>query len=190
MAGAMKFNLTCPRCNGSGKTANQCPKCRGAGVLARPDQVEVRIPAGTQTGSRLRVQGKGNAGTRGGQAGDLYITIRVEQHPFFKRDGDNIEIRVPVTVTEAGLGSKIEVPTIDGRALLKVPQGTQNGQRFRLREKGVENSRKGTRGDQIIEVFIQAPDVQNERTRELLRELAQVETVDPRAALWEQTSDK
>jgi molecular chaperone DnaJ len=190
MAGAMKFNLTCPRCNGSGKTSNQCPKCRGAGVLARPDQVEVRIPAGTQTGSRLRVQGKGNAGTRGGQAGDLYITIRVEQHPFFKRDGDNIEIRVPVTVTEAGLGSKIEVPTIDGRALLKVPQGTQNGQRFRLREKGVENARKGIRGDQIIEVFIQAPDVQNERTRELLRELAQVETVDPRAALWEQTSDK
>jgi molecular chaperone DnaJ len=93
-------------------------------------------------------------------------------------------------VTEAGLGSKIEVPTIDGRALLKVPQGTQNGQRFRLREKGVENARKGIRGDQIIEVFIQAPDVQNERTRELLRELAQVETVDPRAALWEQTSDK
>jgi molecular chaperone DnaJ len=186
----MKFNLTCPRCSGRGKLSNVCPKCRGAGVLARPDQVEVRIPAGTLTGSRLRVGGKGNAGTRGGQAGDLYITIRVEPHPFFKREGDNIEIRVPITVSEAGLGAKIEVPTIDGRALLKVPQGTQNGQRFRLREKGVENPRKGSRGDQIVEVFIQAPNVQNERTRELLRELSQVETADPREELWAQTSDK
>jgi len=190
MAGAMKFNLTCPRCGGRGKLANVCPKCRGAGVLAKPDQVEVRIPAGTQTGSRLRVGGKGNAGARGGQAGDLYITIRVDPHPFFKREGDNIEIKVPITITEAGLGAKIEVPTIDGRALLKVPQGTQNGQRFRLREKGVENARKGNRGDQIVEVYIQAPNVQNERTRELLRELAQVEVEDPRAEMWAQTSDK
>jgi molecular chaperone DnaJ len=190
MAGAMKFNLTCPRCGGKGKLNNVCPKCRGAGVLSRPDQVEVRIPAGTQTGSRLRVGGKGNAGTRGGQAGDLYITIRVEAHPFFKREGDNIDIQVPITVSEAGLGAKIEVPTIDGRALLKVPQGTQNGQRFRLREKGVENARKGVRGDQIVEVIIQAPNVQNERTRELLRELAQVEGEDPRSAMWQQTSEK
>lgn len=190
MAGAMKFNLTCPRCGGKGKLSNVCPKCRGAGVLVRPDQVEVRIPPGTQTGSRLRVAGKGNAGLRGGQAGDLYITIRVEAHPVFKREGDNIEIKMPITVSEAGLGAKIEVPTIDGRAILKVPQGTQNGQRFRLREKGVENPRKGSRGDQIIEVFIQAPDVQNERTRELLRELAQVEAANPRASLWEQASDK
>lgn len=189
MAGAMKFNLTCPRCGGRGKLSNTCPKCRGAGVISRPDQVEVRIPAGTQTGSRLRVAGKGNSGTRGGQAGDLYITIRVETHPFFKREGDNIEIRVPITVSEAGLGAKIEVPTVDGRALLKVPQGTQNGQRFRLREKGVENPRKGTRGDQIVEVSIQAPDVQNERTRELLRELAQVDNQDPRSELWAQSGD-
>ncbi|WP_031496792.1 DnaJ C-terminal domain-containing protein [Bryobacter aggregatus] len=190
MAGAMKFNLTCPRCNGTGKLSNTCPKCRGAGVVARPDQVEVRIPAGTQTGSRLRVAGKGNSGTRGGKAGDLYITIRVEAHPFFKRDGDNIEIRLPITVSEAGLGAKIEVPTIDGRAILKVPQGTQNGQRFRMAEKGVENARKNSRGDQIVEVYIQAPSVNNERTRELLRELAQVEAEDPRAEIWRETSAK
>lgn len=190
MAGAMKFNLTCPRCGGKGKLNNVCPKCRGAAVLSRPDQVEVRIPTGTLTGSRLRVAGKGNAGTRGGQAGDLYITIRVETHPFFRREGDNIEIQVPITVSEAGLGAKIEVPTIDGRALLKVPQGTQNGQRFRLREKGAENARKGVRGDQIVEVIIQAPNVQNERTRELLRELAQMEGEDPRSAMWQQTSEK
>ena len=129
--------------------------------------------------------GKGNAGVAGGAAGDLYITIRVEEHPFFKRSGDNIEIQIPLSVSEAGLGAKIEVPTIDGRALLKIPQGTQNGQKFRLREKGVLNSRKSTRGDEIVEVVLQAPNVHNERTRELLRELAQVQETDPRAGVWE-----
>ena len=101
----------------------------------------------------------------GGAAGDLYITVRVEPHPFFRRDGDDIHIQVPVTVSEAGLGAKIEVPTIDGRALLKVPQGTQNQQKFRLREKGVMNARKNQRGDEIVEVVIQAPKVHDERTR-------------------------
>jgi molecular chaperone DnaJ len=138
------------------------------------------------SGSRLRVAGKGNAGTAGGPPGDLYITVRVEEHPFFKRDGDNINIQVPVTVSEAGLGAKIEVPTIDGRSLLKIPQGTQNGQKFRLREKGVFNGRKNSRGDEIVEVVLRSPDVHNERTRELLRELAQVQTGDVRANLWNQ----
>jgi molecular chaperone DnaJ len=147
--------------------------------------VEVRIPAGTQSGSRLRVAGKGNAGTLGAPPGDLYITIQVQSHPFFVRDGDNINIDVPITVSEAGLGAKIEVPTIDGKAQLKIPQGTKNGQKFRMREKGVFNSRKESRGDQIVEVSIQAPNVHDERTKELLRELAQVQTEDPRAELWE-----
>ncbi len=184
MAGAMKFNLQCPRCGGTGRLKNTCPTCRGEGRLSRQDTVEVRIPPGVAAGSRLRVAGKGNAGLAGGPAGDLYITIRVEEHPFFKRDGDNINIQVPLTVSEAGLGAKIEVPTIDGRALLKIPQGTQNGQKFRLREKGVANARKNTRGDEIVEVVLQAPKVQDERTRELLRELAQVQTEDIRAHIW------
>ena len=184
MAGAMKFNLTCPRCGGSGRLKNACPTCRGEGVVTRGDTVEVRIPQGVASGSRLRVAGKGNAGVAGGPAGDLYITVRVEEHPFFKRDGDNIDIEVPLTVAEAGLGAKIEVPTIDGRAILKIPQGTQNGQRFRLREKGVFNARKNTRGDEIVEVVLRAPDVHNERTRELLRELAQVQTEDVRSDMW------
>jgi molecular chaperone DnaJ len=184
MAGAMKFNLTCPRCGGSGRLKNACPTCRGEGVVTRPDTVEVRIPQGVTSGTRLRVAGKGNAGVAGGPAGDLYITIRVEEHPFFKRAGDNIEIQVPLTVAEAGLGAKIEVPTIDGRAILKIPQGTQNGQKFRLREKGVQNSRKSTRGDEIVEVILRAPDIHNERTRELLRELAQVQTEDVRSEMW------
>jgi molecular chaperone DnaJ len=186
MAGAMKFNLTCQRCGGSGRLKNTCPTCFGQGVVSKTDSVEVRIPAGVPQGARLRVAGKGNAGVAGGSPGDLYITVRIEEHPFFQRTGDNIEVKVPLTVSEAGLGAKIEVPTIDGKALLKIPQGTQNGQRFRLREKGVFNSRKNTRGDEIVEVVLQAPNVHNERTRELLRELAQVQTEDVRSEIWSQ----
>jgi molecular chaperone DnaJ len=184
MAGAMKFNLTCQRCGGSGRLRNACPTCRGEGVISRPDVVEVRIPPGVSSGTRLRVANKGNAGVAGGPSGDLYITVRVEEHPFFKRNGDNVEIQVPLSVSEAGLGAKIEVPTIDGRALLKIPQGTQNGQKFRLREKGIANARKNTRGDEIVEVVLQAPNVHNERTRELLRELSQVQQEDVRADIW------
>lgn len=184
MAGAMRFSLTCPHCGGQGRLRNACPSCHGQGRIPKTETVEVRIPPGVPNGSRLRVAGKGNAGTLGAPPGDLYITVRVQPHPFFHREGDDIEIRVPVTVSEAGLGAKIEVPTIDGRALLKVPQGTRNGQKFRLREKGVFNSRKNTRGDQIVEVVIQPPKVRDERTRELLRELANLHPEDPRAELW------
>lgn len=183
-AGAMRFSLTCPRCNGSGRLRNQCPTCHGDGRITTTETVDVRIPPGAQQGSRLRVAGKGNAGTHGAPAGDLYITVRVEPHPFFRRDGDDIEITVPVRIDEAGLGTKIEVPTIDGRALLKIPQGTRNGQKFRLRDKGVLNSRSGKRGDQIVEVQIEAPEVHDERTKELLREYAQLHPQDPRDAIW------
>ena len=184
MAGAMKFQLTCPRCEGRGRLRNVCPKCHGDGRIAHSDPVDVRIPVGVQTGQRLRVPGKGNAGLMGGPPGDLYITVRVEEHPFFKRSGDNIEIQVPISVAEAGLGARIEVPTIDGRALLKVPQGTENGQKFRLRERGIQNPRKNERGDEIVQVTIKAPDVHNERTRELLRELGQLQHEDPRKEIW------
>jgi molecular chaperone DnaJ len=186
MAGAMRFNLTCPRCGGSGKLTNSCPTCGGDGRVTRTETVEVRIPAGARNGSRLRVPGKGNAGTHGAPPGDLYITTRVEEHPFFHRESDNIEIKVPLSVWEASLGAKIEVPTIDGRAQLKIPQGTRNGQRFRLREKGVLNSRTNARGDQIVEVIVEAPDPRDERTRELLREMARLHPEDPRAGIWSQ----
>ena len=186
MAGAMKFSLTCPRCGGAGKLRNACPTCGGDGRVAKTEAVDVRIPPGARTGSRLRVPGKGNAGTMGAPAGDLYITTKVAEHPFFRREGDNIEIRVPITVWEAGLGAKIEVPTLDGRTLLKIPQGTRNGQKFRMRDKGVENSRTGSRGDQIVDVAIEAPDPRDERTRELLRELAKLHPDDPRAKMWQE----
>jgi molecular chaperone DnaJ len=184
MAGAMKFNLTCPRCGGSGKLRNACPTCGGEGRVTHTESVEIRIPPGARDGSRLRVPGKGNAGTMGAPPGDLYITTKVEPHPFFRREGDNIEITVPISVWEASLGAKIEVPTIDGRTLLKIPQGTTNAQRFRLREKGVLNQRTNQRGDQIVEVSISAPDPRDERTRELLRELAKLHPEDPRGEMW------
>ncbi len=184
MAGAMRFNLTCPKCGGSGKLKNACPTCQGEGRIAHTETVEVRIPPGARNGSRLRVPGKGNAGSMGAPAGDLYITTRVEDHPYFHREGDDIQIRVPVAVWEAGLGAKIEVPTVDGRTLLKVPQGTHNGQKFRLREKGVFNARTNQRGDQIVEIAIETPAVQDERTKEILRELAGLHPEDPRADLW------
>jgi molecular chaperone DnaJ len=183
-AGAMRFSLTCPRCNGTGRLRNTCPTCHGDGRIATTENIEVRIPPGAQEGSRLRVAAKGNAGTHGAPAGDLYITLRVEPHSFFRRSGDDIEITVPVRIDEAGLGAKIEVPTIDGRALLKIPQGTRNGQKFRLREKGVLNARSNQRGDQIVEVVIEAPVVRDERTKELLREYAQLHPEDPREPVW------
>jgi molecular chaperone DnaJ len=180
----MRFSLTCPKCEGAGRMRNICANCHGDGRVSTTETVEVRIPAGAQQGSRLRVAGKGNAGTHSAPPGDLYITIRVEAHPFFRREGDDINISVPVRIDEAGLGTKIEVPTIDGRALLKIPQGTQNGQKFRLREKGVHNSRTSARGDQIVEIAVQAPVVQDERTKELLREYALLHPDDPRKEIW------
>lgn len=185
MAGAMRFQLTCPRCEGRGRLQNTCGACHGEGRLAHPETVEVRIPPGAETGSRLRVAGKGNAGTGGAPPGDLYITTRVEEHPFFKRQGNDIHITVPVTVTEAALGAKVEVPTIDGKSVLKIPPGVDSGKTLRLREKGVLRRRTGVRGDQYIEIRIVAPKVQDERTKEILRELARLNPEDPRAGLFE-----
>jgi molecular chaperone DnaJ len=184
-ANRMKFNVTCPRCHGTGKNVSPCPVCHGEGVVNRTEPLEVRIKAGTRDGQRIRIAGKGNAGTHGGQPGDLYVIIRAGDHPVFRREGDDIHVTVPITATEAALGSKIEVPTIDGRALLKVPPGTQSGQKLRLREKGVPSATKeGARGDEIVEVKVTVPMPRDEKTKELLRELAKLNPEDPRADLW------
>jgi len=183
--GRMKFNVTCPRCHGSGKNISPCPVCHGEGVVSRTEPLEVRIKAGTRDGQRIRIPGKGNSGGHGGSAGDLYVIIRAGEHPVFRRDGDDIQITVPVTATEAALGAKIEVPTIDGRALLKVPPGTQSGQKLRLREKGVPSATKeGARGDEIVEVKLTVPMPGDEKTKDLLRELAKLNPEDPRAELF------
>jgi molecular chaperone DnaJ len=184
MAGAMRFQLTCPRCQGRGRLQNVCASCGGEGRLLHPETVEVRIPPGAEDGSRLRVPGKGNAGTSGAPPADLYITTRVQEHPFFKRRGNDISIHVPITVTEAALGAKVEVPTIEGSALLKIPPGVDSGKILRLREKGVLNRRTNVRGDLLIEVHILSPKAHDERSREILRELARLNPEDPRAGLF------
>jgi molecular chaperone DnaJ len=189
MGGRMKFNIQCPRCNGTGKVQNGCPTCDGEGVVIKREPLEFRIKAGTRDGQRIRLAGKGNAGTDGGAPGDLFLIVKVGTHPVFTRVADDIYVTVPVTVAEAALGAKIEVPTIDthdggGRTQLKIPPGTQTGQKLRLREKGVPSaSRDGARGDEIVEVKIVVPKVQDERSKEILRELAKLNPEDPRAEL-------
>src|SRR5579885_3362641 len=183
--GRMKFNVQCPRCHGTGKNVSICPTCHGEGSRDRTEPLEVRIKAGTRDGQRIRIAGKGNAGTHGGPAGDLYVIIRTEDHAIFHREGDDIRLTVPVSATEAALGAKIEVPTIDGRALLKIPPGTQSGQKLRLRERGVPSAtRYCCRGDEIVEVRVTVPMPRDERTKQLLRELAQLNPEDPRAEIW------
>jgi DnaJ-class molecular chaperone len=141
----------------------------------------VRIPAGVETGSRIRVAGKGQAGVYGGPSGDLYIITNVGTHAYFKRQGDNIYCTIPITVPEAALGARIEVPTIDGKASLRIPPGTQSGQKFRLRERGSPSLRAGgARGDQFVEVKITLPKVISEETKELLQRFARHNPENPR----------
>ncbi len=190
MGGRMKFNIQCPRCGGSGKIQNACPTCDGEGVVTRREPLEFRVKAGTRDGQRIRLAGKGNAGVDGGAAGDLFLIIKVGTHPVFRRTGDDIFVTVPVTMMEAALGAKIDVPTIDtqdggGRTQLKIPPGTQTGQKLRLREKGVVSAaQEGKRGDEIVEVRVVVPKVQDERSKEILRELAKLNSDDPREALF------
>ena len=189
-AGAMRFSVTCPQCGGSGRARKPCATCGGAGVIRKPETFDVRIPAGVDTGSRVRVPGKGNAGLDGGPPGDLYIVTEVEPHPFFERKGDNLHTKVPISVTEAALGTKVEVPTIDGPSTIRIPPGTQSGQRLRLRGKGAPSLRGDVRGDQFVEVQVVVPKVADERSKEILRELARLNPQHPRQDLKDYYSGK
>lgn len=183
--GRMKFNIPCPRCGGSGKAQSVCPTCHGDGAVERTESLEIRVKPGTRDGQRIRLAGKGNAGANGGQPGDLYIIIRMGDHPVFRREGDNIYVTVPVEAWEAALGARIEVPTIDGRSQLRVPPGTQSGQKLRLREKGVPSATKdGHRGDEIVEIKIVVPEARDLKVRELWQDLQKLSPEDPRAELW------
>ena len=182
-AGALRFTVSCPQCGGVGRLPRGCSNCGKRGRIAKTESFDVRIPAGVQTGSRIRLPRKGNGGVQGGRPGDLYIVTEVGSHPYFDRRGDNIYSAVPVTVTEAALGAKIEVLTLDGRASLRVPPGTQSGQKFRLRGKGAPSLRSKQRGDHYVEVQVKVPNAADERTREILRELGQLHPENPRNAL-------
>lgn len=172
VSGVLRFASTCRRCGGQGSLGSEgCGNCSGTGVLKQRETIKIHIPAGVDSGSRVRVAGKGRAGRNGGPNGDLYIVTQVATHPFFKRIGDNIHCAVPVSVTEASVGSRIQVPTVDGWASVKVPPGTESGQKFRLRGKGAPLLRGSGRGDQYVEVHVATPRANDERSRQLLREL-------------------
>src|ERR1700684_4428955 len=188
--GAGKMRLQVPRTprGGSGKLRTVCKTCGGEGRLRRTETIDVRIPAGVATGSRVRVPGKGNAGTMGAPVGDLYLRVDVKPHPFFERRGNDLYVKVPVTVSEATLGSKVEVPTIDGRSLVRIPPGTNSGSTLRLREKGVPSARDGSRGDEYVEIQVIVPKPTDERVRNLMKELEQIEPEDPRKDLFAKAS--
>ena len=185
VSGKMRFQITCSRCGGSGRLRTMCRNCGGEGRVARVESLDVRIPPGAQTGSRVRVAGRGNAGLHGAPPGDLYIVMKVEPHPFFDRRGDDLFTVVPITVPEASLGAKVEVPTIDGRAQVRIPPGTNSGKKLRLREKGAPSARHaGKRGDQIVEVQVVVPKPEDERVRNLLKELDKIDHEDPRREIF------
>ena len=180
--GFMKFSSACPACGGSGAARGEdCADCRGQGLVQRTNLINVRIPAGVDSGSKVRIPGKGNAGPNNGPEGDLYIMIEVTPHPLFKREGSNVYIKVPVTVPEATLGAKIEVPTLDGKTTIKIPPGTKSGQKFRLREKGAPRPGGRFHGDEFVEVTIVPPPFGDQRVRELMKELEKIGGENPRA---------
>lgn len=179
--GHMVFSKPCQACHGTGRLRHlTCPACEGAGQGTRSEIVTVRVPAGIVNLARVRVAGKGNAGSRGGATGDLYITAEVQPHPFLRREGDDLHMVLPIAVHEAALGAKIEVPTFEGPARLRVPPGTQSGQRFRLRERGAPSARGGRRGDLVVEVRLALPRLLDERSKELLREFGRINAEDVR----------
>ena len=173
--GHMVFTRACNACGGTGQQMPRaCEACAGSGQETRSERVIARIPPGVADGDRLRVPSKGNAGLHGGEAGDLYITVRVAAHPVFRREGDDLHMVIPIAIHEAALGAKIEIRTLDGQARLRVPPGTQSGQRFRLREHGAPSTRTGQRGDLIVDVRIMLPKLLDERSKELLREFGRI----------------
>lgn len=166
---------TCNRCQGSGKMIDQpCQTCRGEGRTRQHRKVKVKIPAGVDSGNQIRVRGEGEAGFQGGAPGDLYVVIEAGPHELFRREDDNIFCDLPLTMTQAILGAELDVPTIDGKAHLKIPAGTQTGKLFRLKDKGVPSLSGRGRGDQVVRVFVETPVKVSARQKELLEEFARL----------------
>ena len=183
--GHMVFSRQCNHCDGTGRRRHSpCDLCRADGLVSRTEVVLVDLPAGIENGARVRVAGRGSVGHRAGLTGDLYVTVVTEPHAFFRRDGDDLHLLLPVAVQEAALGARVEVPTISDRVRLRIPPGSQSGQRFRLREQGVPSPRTGKPGDLIVEIQIVLPSVLDERSKELMRELAKIDNENVRAGLW------
>jgi molecular chaperone DnaJ len=182
--GHMVFSKPCHLCGGTGQQRQtRCPACGGEQSQMRAEALTINVPPGLADGARMRIPGKGHVGRNGGDAGDLYIDVTVQPHPLFERDGDDLHVTVPLAIHEAALGAKIEVPSLDGPARVRVPPGTQSGQRFRVRERGVPSPRDGRRGDLVVEVQLMMPRLLDERSKELLREFGRINATDLRQEL-------
>ena len=183
--GLLQFSVSCPACGGSGRHVTECQDCGGDGRVRNNETLDIEVPAGVSTGSRIRFEGHGDSGRLGGPPGDLYVVTNVASHAFFTRAGDNIHCSVPITFAEAALGAKVEVPTVDGPALVRLPPGTQTGQTIRLRSRGAPSLMDPrARGDQYVEVRVLVPRIADERSKEILRELSKLNPEDPRKDLW------
>jgi len=179
--GPLQFSQKCPLCEGSGRiSVNACPSCGGRGGTKRIEVVKVKIPPGVDTGSKIRLVGKGESGSHGAEPGDLYIVTKVRAHPLFSRVGNNLTCDLPLSFPEAALGTKIKVPTMEGNTYLTIPEGTQSGQVFRLRGKGVPLLKSNGRGDLLIKVQVNIPKNLDTRSKDLLQEFARINNKDPR----------
>lgn len=173
--GRMMNVVACQRCNGTGQIiTNPCLTCKGKGRVRKTRTLEVKVPAGVDEGARLRMSGEGEGGLRGGPSGDLYVYLHVKDHPLFERDGNDVWCEVPLPMIKATLGAEIEVPTLDGKVSLKIPEGTQTGKVFRLKDKGIPRLHGRDRGDQYVRVKVIIPTKLDDKQRELLEEFAAV----------------
>jgi molecular chaperone DnaJ len=180
--GIFSIAQTCPRCEGAGRIIDRpCKACHGAGRRERASRIKLRIPPGVDTGSRLRSSGSGEAGARGGPAGDLYVVLHVKPHDIFQRDGDDLICEVPVSFVQAALGAEVEVPTLSGKARIKIPPGTQPGATFRLKGKGVKNIQGFGHGDLHVRITVEIPSQLNNAQRAKLQEFSELcdESVNP-----------
>jgi molecular chaperone DnaJ len=189
MFGRMVNRRVCNQCSGTGKIVKaKCGDCHGSGKVKKQRKIHIKVPAGVDEGAQIRLSGEGEAGTRGGGPGDLYVVIRVKSHDFFERDGEDIYCEVPLTFTQAALGDEIEVPTLDGRVNMKIPAGTQTGQYFRLRGKGVPRLRGSGAGDQHVRVVVVTPSHLSDEQQDLLRQFAELsgeKTHEKQQSVWE-----
>lgn len=175
MFGQMTNVRPCPKCHGEGKIISEpCKECRGQGTVKKNKKLKVKIPAGVDNGSRLRVAGEGEAGVKGGPSGDLYVYLYVKPHKFFERDGTTVYCEVPINIVQATLGDEIKVPTLDGQVVMKVPEGTQPGKVLRLKGKGIPSLRNSTRGDQLVRIKVVVPQKLNEKQKDALRKFAEI----------------
>src|SRR3989338_6200386 len=175
--GIFATTSTCRKCHGTGEMIKRaCPNCSGKGRIEKEKKIEIRIPEGVSNGTKLRISGEGEAGEKGSDAGDLYVVIFIKEHEYFEREGDDIYFKMPLTFAQAALGSQSEVPTLKGKAKLKIPAGTQSGTLFRMKGNGIPNLHTGEKGDQYVKVRIVVPKKLNKKQKELLNEFDKLST--------------